>query len=80
MLSHDLRTRFHPATGSLIFMCYLFPGLWEALCSAGVPECCCTLRIGLAIIGSSEKIRSGSEQVKLNKTHGYAREIWPCRV
>ncbi|XP_006861276.1 PREDICTED: endogenous Bornavirus-like nucleoprotein 1-like [Chrysochloris asiatica] len=104
MFNHEHRSRFHPVTASLVFMCYLIPGLWEALNAAGVHQRsylaapvkdgdrvayetlalhlsdvedrslsalemsallghCCTLLIGV-VIGSSEKIRSGSEQIK----------------
>lgn len=30
--------KFHLATASLVFMCYLIPGLWDALAAVEVPE------------------------------------------
>lgn len=119
VLSHELRTRFHPVTGSLIFSCYLFPGLWEVLCSAGVSEqsylfspvqgkdgpvyetlvhhqegikACVIVSLEISSIVATHSwldwlldhlrkfVAALTSQALSQDPHGYAREIWPCRV
>lgn len=49
-----------------------------ALEMSSIVSHCCTLMHGL-VIGSSEKICSGLEQIKQNEDpHGYPRGVWAC--
>ncbi|XBU06228.1 MAG: nucleoprotein, partial [Carlia munda bornavirus] len=62
MMNQAHRSRFHSATPTLVFLCWLIPGLWNALDGIGVPR--------VSYLSAPVTDRAGNTRISTGKLYG----------